>query len=97
MSDTIYSVSNENDKRGVHKKVIKYFIVKMFDDLTSLVLRTLYLVHSGVGGWHIADTVQRSTSRWTFQIVMSKWLDQSLHSVDKVNVIDAGSLRWSNK
>ena len=44
MSDTIYSVSNENDKRGVHKKVIKYFIVKMFDDLTSLVLRTFYLV-----------------------------------------------------
>ena len=51
MSDTIYSVSNENDKRGVHKKVIKYFIVKMFDDLTSLVLCTLSISsYSGVGG-----------------------------------------------
>ena len=87
MSDTIYSVSNENDKRGVHKKVIKYFHcqdARWFD----LSLHSL----SGVGGWHIADTVQRSTLRWTFQIVMSKWLDQSLHSVDKVNVIDVGSI-----
>ena len=42
MSDTICSVSNENDKRGVHKKVIKYFIVKMLDDLTSLSISLLY-------------------------------------------------------